>query len=302
VRGDTGGDLLQVYLAEVARHPLLSRADEVELSARIHAAAAARRELVGDRELDDAVDAELEAVVQRGDEARDRFVRANLRLVVFIARKHAVPGVSRLDLIQDGNLGLLRAVEKFDGRKGFAFSTYATWWIRQVITRGMARGEAVRLPAPVTHAIRRLQHTRARLESTLGRTVTNAEIADDADESLGRVTQLMLFANPTLSLSSPEGEGHSSLGEMVEDQTAANPCDAAVVAALPDEIERVLRHLTDSERSVLVLRYGLRSREPHSVEQAGAALRLSGSRVQQIEQRALRKLRQPTPRLELASL
>ena len=103
-----------------------------------------------------------------------RFVRANLRLVVFVARKHAVPGVSRLDLIQDGNVGLLRAVEKFDGRKGFAFSTYATWWIRQAITRGMARGEAVRLPAPVTQAIRRLQHTRARLEFTLGRTVTNA--------------------------------------------------------------------------------------------------------------------------------
>jgi len=116
VRGDTGGDLLQVYLAEVARHPLLSRADEVELSAQIRAGAAARRELAAERELDDAVEAELEAVVQRGDEARDRFVRANLRLVVFVARKHAVPGVSRLDLIQDGNVGLLRAVEKFESQ------------------------------------------------------------------------------------------------------------------------------------------------------------------------------------------
>jgi RNA polymerase sigma factor (sigma-70 family) len=241
-------------------------------------------------------------LVQRGDEARDRFVRANLRLVVFIARKHMVSGTSLLDLIQDGNVGLLRAVEKFDGRKGFAFATYATWWIRQAITRGIARDEAVRLPAPVTQALRRVQRTRARVESTLGRTVTLAELADHTDEPLSRVTELLWFANPTLSLSSPTVEGGSSLGDLVEDPTAANPCDAAVLADMSDEIERVLRHLSESERLVLVLRYGLRSRDPHSVEQAGAALRLSGSRVRQIEQRALRKLRQPAPRLELSSL
>ena len=299
-----GDDVVTLYLTEIARHPMLTRTEEVALSEIIRKGSEASAHLA-----DDAVTADdrtkLESSVCAGAAARDRFIEANLRLVVFVARRHQAPGVSLLDLVQDGNVGLLRAVEKFDGRRGFAFSTYAVWWIRQAITRGVAttRG-SIRLPAHAAVSLRQLHTARSRLEAAHGRSVTVAELADDLDRPVDHVVELLRVADPPLSLSQPVAgtDGTLVLGDVVEDTTSTTPFDAAARSLLPAEVDRLLERLTHSERAVIQLRFGLDQRHPRSLEQVGATMRLTRERTRQIELRALRKLRQLTDGDELLAL
>lgn len=310
--GDVGGDaVLSLYLKEIARHPLLTRTEEVRLSevirhgrearARLDAGAAAGCSAVGEEGAD-------EAALVAGEAAQRRFVEANLRLVVFLARRHLAPGLSLSDLVQDGNIGLLRSVEKFDGRKGFAFSTYAAWWIRQAITRGIAAtGRTIGLPAHVGLSLRRLRAARARLEGACGRSVTIAELADDLEVTSDHVAELLRLAEHPLSLSQPiaSTEGSSVLSDVVEDKSTTTPFDAVAQSLLASEVDRMLERLTYAERAIIEMRYGLgRQRsgptqsgtqprpQPQSLEQIGESMRLTRGHIRQIELRALRKLRQ----------
>jgi RNA polymerase primary sigma factor len=291
---DEAADLLRLYLDDVGRHPVLTRAEEVELSAQVRAGQEARARLdAGEGDVCEPTRLELEAVARAGEQARDRFAEANLRLVVFVARKYAAPGVSLLDLIQDGNVGLLRAVDKFDGRRGFAFSTYAIWWIRQAIARGKARNRgSMTLPHDVAQQVSRVHRTRGRLEAERGRPVSTVEIADDLDAREHDVARLSHLSESPVSLSLPVSDGSGTeLGDVIEDRDAVTPFDAAARSLLAGEVERLLGRLSDSERVVIRLRFGLDRREPCSREQVSTSLRVTRERIRQIETRAMRKLR-----------
>jgi RNA polymerase sigma factor (sigma-70 family) len=301
---DSGDDrALTLYLREVARHPLLSRDDEARLSERVRTGAEARARLE-EGTCGAAARARLAGEVAAGEEARRCFVEGNLRLVVFVARRFESSGAPLLDLVQDGNLGLLRAVERFDGRKGFAFSTYATWWIRQAITRGLAAaGRPVSVPAHVAQSMRHLRTTRERLEHERGRAVTIEELADELGMPRDRAVELTRLVAHPLSLSQPlaGAEASSPLGDLVEDRVTIAPFDATARSLLASEVRAMLMHLTESERTIIELRYGLDPadghpsrlrREPCTLEQIGRTMRLTRARIHQIEQRALRKLRQ----------
>ena len=301
MRGDTGGDLLQVYLAEVARHPLLSRADEVELSAQIRAGAAARRELAAERELDDAVEAELEAVVQRGDEARDRFVRANLRLVVSLAKRYTQRGLPFLDLIQEGNIGLMRAVEKFDYRRGYRFSTYATWWIRQAVSRAIAdQARTIRVPVHMVEALNKVMRTIRIMVQETGREPTEEDLAVRLGLPLEKVQRIVRIVQDPISLETPLGdEGDSHLGDLVADPQAVSPADAVAGSHLRKQTARALSSLSPREEHILRMRFGIGEGMDHTLEEVGQAFAVTRERVRQIEAKALRKLRHPMRRHHL---
>ena len=290
-------DLVRLYLSDIGQYPLLTKDDEVHLAQAIEGGVAAATELEADpRSLSPARKRELKRLVRAGEDAERRFVQSNLRLVVSIAKKYQASGLPLLDLIQEGNLGLIHAVEKFDWRKGFKFSTYATWWIRQAITRGIANtGRTIRLPVHAGDVLSRLQKARWRLENKLGRPATLAELAIDLDMPEAKVSEVMRFAADTLSLSEPLREdGDAELGDLVEDRSAESPFDAAAVALLPAEIGRLLSPLDDREREIIQLRFGLDRGEPRTLEEVGAHFNLTRERIRQIEARAMSKLRHPS--------
>jgi RNA polymerase sigma factor (sigma-70 family) len=238
----------------------------------------------------------LEADVERGEQARREFIQSNLRLVVSIAKKYQASGLPLLDLVQEGNLGLMHAVEKFDWRKGFKFSTYATWWIRQAIQRGIANtGRTIRLPAHAGDNLLRLHRVRAQLEAELEREPTVAELANELDVAEEKVTELLLVAPDPVSLAEPVSEdGETELGDLVEDRNAESPFDAAARALLPAEVEKILSLLDERERRILSLRFGLDRGEPRTPDEVGELVHLSRERVRQIEARALSRLRHPS--------
>jgi len=289
-------DLVRLYLTDIGRHELLSKDDEARLAQQIEEASRAKGALAdGGRVITPNERRTLRRTVRRGAEAHDRFVLANLRLVVSIAKKYQASGVPLLDLIQDGNLGLIHSVEKFDWRKGFKFSTYATWWIRQAISRGIANSaRTIRLPVHANDRLALLQRMRGDLEAKLGRPATRAEMADALDIPEAKVADVMLFAVGPLSLSEPLGEDSATeLGDLVEDHSQPSPCDAAMLALLPAEVTTLLSALNDRERLIISLRYGLDRGEPRTLQEVGEQLHVTRERIRQIEAKAMSKLRHP---------
>jgi RNA polymerase sigma factor (sigma-70 family) len=290
-----GEDLVRLYLNDIGKHALLSKDDEARLAQDIDAGRAARRELLG-AGLSPSRQRELRRLIRDGDEATETFVKANLRLVVSIAKKYQAAELPLLDLVQEGNLGLMHAVEKFDWHKGFKFSTYATWWIRQAITRGIANtGRTVRLPVHAGDLRKQVNSARGRLEGQLGRRPTIAELAADLAVSEDRVTDILRHMSEPVSLSeSLRDDGHTELGDLVADQSAVSPFDAAAGALLRDEVSRLLVGLSDREREILRLRFGLDRGQPRTLDEVGDVFNLTRERIRQIEARAMSKLRHPT--------
>jgi RNA polymerase primary sigma factor len=269
-------DLFRVYLDDIGRYPLLTKEDEVELSQAIEA---------GD------------------DAARRKMIESNLRLVVSIARRFSATGLPLGDLVQEGNLGLLRAVEKFDWRKGFKFSTYATWWIRQAIARGAAdRGaRAIRLPVHVDEQVGRLRRTQTRMHELLGREPTDEELAAELDMPTEKVQWAKHPVQVVTSLDGPVGEDGAELGDFVQDGTVS-PEELAVEAVGREALEQVLNALPERERQVLILRFGLDSGTPRTLEEVGAVMGFSRERARQVERDALAALRSPEIRARLEDL
>jgi RNA polymerase sigma factor (sigma-70 family) len=289
-------DLVRLYLTDIGQYPLLTKDDEVRLAQAIEGGVAAREEMAATKSLTVARKRELKRAIKQGDDAERTFVQSNLRLVVSIAKKYQASGLPLLDLIQEGNLGLMHAVEKFDWRKGFKFSTYATWWIRQAITRGIANtGRTIRLPVHAGDTLARLQKARARLELKLGRPATLAELSAEVEMPEDKVTEALRFAAEPLSLSEPLREdGDAELGDVVEDRSAESPFEVAATALLPEEISRLLSPLDEREREILKLRFGLDRGEPRTLEEVGEHFNLTRERIRQIEARAMSKLRHPS--------
>jgi RNA polymerase sigma factor (sigma-70 family) len=291
-------DLVRLYLTDIGQYPLLTKDDEVRLAQAIEVGNEAREEYeaANKSDLTVAKKRELRKAMQAGADAQRTFVQSNLRLVVSIAKKYQASGLPLLDLIQEGNLGLMHAVEKFDWRKGFKFSTYATWWIRQAITRGIANtGRTIRLPVHAGDTLARLQKARARLELKLGRPATLSELATEVEMEESKVTEALRFAAEPLSLSEPLREdGDAELGDVVEDRSAESPFEVAATSLLPEEINRLLAPLDEREREILRLRFGLDRGEPRTLEEVGEYFNLTRERIRQIEARAMSKLRHPS--------
>jgi RNA polymerase primary sigma factor len=289
-------DLVRIYLREIGRVPLLTAEDEVELAKSIEAGLFADEKLRGSFSLDGAEVADLQFLVAEGERAKQRLIEANLRLVVSIAKKYQAAELPLLDLVQEGNLGLMHAVEKFDWRKGFKFSTYATWWIRQAITRGIANtGRTVRLPVHAGDLLTRVTKARGRLEGQLGRRPTVSELAADLELEEEKVTEILRHAAEPLSLSEPLREdGDAELGDVVEDRSAVSPFDAAAASLLSGEVNKMLVALDEREREILRLRFGLDRGEPRTLDEVGEHFSLTRERIRQIEARAMSKLRHPS--------
>ena len=296
-------DLFRVYLDQIGQHPLLTKEDEIELSQAYEAGLDAQLKLA-DTSPDDPARPDLEAVAARGEWARRKMIESNLRLVVSIARRFSATGLPLGDLVQEGNLGLLRAVEKFDWRKGFKFSTYATWWIRQAIARGAAdRGaRAIRLPVHVDEQVGRLWRAHTRMLELLGREPSDDELASQLDVAVEKVAWLKDIVQTVTSLDAPVGEDGADLGDFLEDDSAPGPDRLAIDAVGREVLEEVLNALPDRERQVLILRFGLDSGTPRTLEEVGAVMGFSRERARQVERDALAALRSPEIRARLQDL
>ena len=290
-------DLVRLYLTDIGQYPLLTKEGEVELAKKIEEGLKAEEKTkANSAKLTPTEIRKLKVIIRRGSKAERTFVQSNLRLVVSIAKKYQASGLPLLDLIQEGNLGLMHAVEKFDWRKGFKFSTYATCWIRQAITRGIANtGRTIRLPVHAGDTLARLQKARSRLEIKFGRQATLAELSAEVEMPEDKVTEALRFAAEPLSLSEPLREdGDAELGDVVEDRSAESPFETAATALLPEEISRLLAPLDEREREILKLRFGLDRGEPRTLEEVGEHFDLTRERIRQIEARAMSKLRHPS--------
>ena len=294
---DADQDLVRLYLNDIGRHQLLTKADEHRLGRAVElgreAATALARDdgsLPPDRRRD------LQVVARAGEQGATQFIMANLRLVVSIAKRYQASGVPLLDLIQEGNLGLMHAVEKFDYRKGFKFSTYATWWIRQAMSRGIARsGRTIRLPLYVADRMRQVQQTHIHLEAALGRPPEVKEVAAELDLTPAQVEEVLGYSSEPISIFEPRGDrGDAEMANVIADPSVPSPADHAAAALLPDEIARLLSVLNDQERQILRLRFGIDRGEPRSLVEVGECFGLTGERIRQIQARALCKLRHPS--------
>ncbi len=297
-------DTIGAYLERVSGHELLTADDEVRLSRTMERGFKAQAMLESDRELTPADRAKLYRLIREGEEAKMTFIRSNLRLVISIAKRYSGRGLELLDLIQEGNLGLIRAVEKFDWRKGFKFSTYATWWIRQAITRGLGNhGRTIRLPVHMVDIVRTVQETRQQLIEDLGRVPTVAEIAEVSCLDPSRVELALHAPSDTVSLDRPVGDdGDARLQDLIEDDSAVDPFDATAMTLRRDYLFKAMRALEDEEKAVLVLRYGLDDARPRTLAEVGDEMALTREMVRQIERRAVAKLRHPSNLLALEEL
>ena len=294
------GDPVRMYLKEIGKVDLLTASEEVHLAMKIEAGTKATQQLEaaenGDIELSRAEQRRLMRIEQVGLEAKQALISANLRLTVSIAKRYVGRGMLFLDLIQEGNLGLIRAVEKFDYTKGFKFSTYATWWIRQAITRAIAdQARTIRIPVHMVETINKLVRVQRQLLQDLGREPTVEEIAAEMGISADRVREIQKISQEPVSLETPIGEEEASqLGDFIEDSMAVAPPDAASDSMLREQLEQVLDGLADRERKVIKFRFGLEDGHPRTLEEVGREFGVTRERIRQIESKTLAKLRHPS--------
>ena len=301
-------DPVRMYLKEIGKVPLLSAEEEIELAKKMEAGAVAEEKisLLKTRMQESEDDAEKEEIkaeikelqkeVDWGDDAKKRLAEANLRLVVSIAKRYVGRGMLFLDLIQEGNLGLIKAVEKFDYRKGYKFSTYATWWIRQAITRAIAdQARTIRIPVHMVETINKLIRVSRQLLQELGREPSPEEIAAEMNMPVDRVREILKISQEPVSLETPIGEEEDShLGDFIKDDNVPVPADAAAFTLLKEQLEEVLGTLTEREQKVLTLRFGLEDGRARTLEEVGKEFNVTRERIRQIEAKALRKLRHPS--------
>lgn len=295
VENISSDDTVGLYLKEMSRVPLLNVAEELAIAHRIEAGLHAKKTSQRDRRLPVAKRRELDTLVQDGVLAREHLIKANTRLVVSIAKRYMGRGVHFLDLIQEGNLGLMKAVEKYDYHRGFRFSTYATWWIRQTITRAIAdQARTIRVPVHMIDRIRQMYKLTHELEQKLGRTPTAEELAEAVGLTTRKVQWIMKVSWLPLSLESPVGDDEESeLGMFIEDEFSPTPMQSAYQSMLRDKIEEVLTSLAPREARVLRLRFGLDDGNVYTLEEVGKKFGLTRERIRQIEGKALRRLRHP---------
>ena len=300
-------DPVRMYLKEIGKVPLLNAEEEIELAQKMEAGAVASEKIaILEERMEEADDAEIEELkaeikelqkdVDMGAEAKKRLAEANLRLVVSIAKRYVGRGMLFLDLIQEGNLGLIKAVEKFDYRKGYKFSTYATWWIRQAITRAIAdQARTIRIPVHMVETINKLIRVSRQLLQELGREPSPEEIAEEMKMPVERVREILKISQEPVSLETPIGEEEDShLGDFIKDDNVPVPADAAAFTLLKEQLEEVLSTLTDREQKVLTLRFGLEDGRARTLEEVGKEFNVTRERIRQIEAKALRKLRHPS--------
>ena len=301
-------DPVRMYLKEIGKVPLLSADEEIELAQKMEAGSVAVEKIpllkerlaeTGDEQEKEEIQAEIKALqldVDRGSDAKKRLAEANLRLVVSIAKRYVGRGMLFLDLIQEGNLGLIKAVEKFDYRKGYKFSTYATWWIRQAITRAIAdQARTIRIPVHMVETINKLIRVSRQLLQELGREPTPEEIAEEMKMPVERVREILKISQEPVSLETPIGEEEDShLGDFIQDDNVPVPADAAAFTLLKEQLVEVLSTLTDREQKVLRLRFGLDDGRARTLEEVGKEFNVTRERIRQIEAKALRKLRHPS--------
>ena len=301
-------DPVRMYLKEIGKVPLLSADEEIELAQKMEAGSVAVEKIpllkerlaeTGDEQEKEEIQAEIKALqldVDRGSDAKKRLAEANLRLVVSIAKRYVGRGMLFLDLIQEGNLGLIKAVEKFDYRKGYKFSTYATWWIRQAITRAIAdQARTIRIPVHMVETINKLIRVSRQLLQELGREPTPEEIAEEMKMPVERVREILKISQEPVSLETPIGEEEDShLGDFIKDDNVPVPADAATLTLLKEQLEEVLGTLTEREQKVLTLRFGLEDGRARTLEEVGKEFNVTRERIRQIEAKALRKLRHPS--------
>ncbi|MDQ0580863.1 RNA polymerase primary sigma factor [Streptomyces rishiriensis] len=294
--GDSGSpssDLFRQYLREIGRIPLLTAAEEVDLARRVEAGLFAEEKLSGATDLDSQLALDLDRLVVLGRVAKRRLIEANLRLVVSVAKRYVGRGLTMLDLVQEGNLGLIRAVEKFDYARGYKFSTYATWWIRQAMSRALAdQARTIRVPVHVVELINRVVRVQRRMLQERGYEPTAEEVAAQLDLLPERVGEVLRLAQEPVSLHAPVGEEDDvALGDLIEDGDAASPVESAAFLLLREHLEAVLSTLGERERKVVQLRYGLADGRPRTLEEIGRIFGVTRERIRQIESKTLNKLR-----------
>ncbi|MFK4148256.1 RNA polymerase sigma factor [Streptomyces sp. NPDC004065] len=295
-RAETGGpssDLFRQYLREIGRIPLLTAAEEVELARRVEAGLFAEEKLACTQDLDSRLALDLDRLVVMGRMAKRRLIEANLRLVVSVAKRYVGRGLTMLDLVQEGNLGLIRAVEKFDYARGYKFSTYATWWIRQAMSRALAdQARTIRVPVHVVELINRVVRVQRRMLQERGYEPTPDEVAAHLELPPERVSEVLRLAQEPVSLHAPVGEEDDvALGDLIEDGDAASPVESAAFLLLREHLEAVLSTLGERERKVVQLRYGLVDGRPRTLEEIGRIFGVTRERIRQIESKTLSKLR-----------
>jgi RNA polymerase primary sigma factor len=288
-------DPIRLYLRDMSRTPLLSSEEEESLARRMAMGSKALERLENEQGLDEEERMELASLVRDGNEARDHLIRANTRLVIQIAKRYRGWGIAFSDLIQEGNLGLMRAADKFDYQRGNRFSTYATWWIRQAITRALSdQGRTIRLPVHINEEVRKLRATEEALADRLGRQPNDEEVAADMDIVISRVRWLQGVSRRTVSLEAPIGEeGDSSLGDFVIDEETVSPTEKASQALLKEEVAELLETLKPREAQIIRLRFGFEDGKSYTLKEVGERLGITRERVRQIESKALRRLRHP---------
>jgi RNA polymerase primary sigma factor len=289
-------DPVKDYLKQIGKVALLNAELEVELAKRIEAGLFAEEKLAGKRKLSKDMERDLKWVVKDGQKAKSHLLEANLRLVVSLAKRYTGRGMQFLDLIQEGNLGLIRAVEKFDYTKGYKFSTYATWWIRQAITRAMAdQARTIRIPVHMVEVINKLARVQRQLLQDLGREPTPEELARELDMTPEKVVEVQKYGREPISLSTPLGEdGDSEFGDLIEDTEAVVPADAVGFTMLQRELERILQSLHPREAGVIKSRFGLGDGVQKTLDQIGEEFGVTRERIRQIESKTMSKLRHPS--------